>query len=212
MTVVPAASALIDTSAMAVTLPEYARIVQYSECEFFGVNFDTNPTDLCPTIWTKPQRDMVTRYLKEAQEEIEQQVKYFLRARWLDAGEVHNWKFPMKTTWGKIIAGGIKGTTAISAGAAVNHAADPAIVGPIVTAVTDENEIHVFHPGTDVEIHPSAISISGGSVTITIPRCRMVTEAVSDNPSNGISYTNLANFESTVDVSRVRGNGRELTQ
>jgi hypothetical protein len=203
MTIVPAASSLIDTSTMAVTLPRYAQLIRYSECEFFGVNFNTDPTDLCGTIWTKPQRDMVTRYLKEAQEEIEQQTRYFLRPRWLDEGETHAWTFPMKTTWGKVIAGGVKGETTISSGAAVNHAADPAIVGPIATTVTDTGEIHVFHPGTDVEIHPSAISISGGNVTITIPRCRMVTEAASDNPSNGLTYTNLANFESTVDVKRI---------
>ena len=102
-----------------------------------------------------------------------------------------------------MIAGGIKGKTDISLGVAVSHAADPAVVGPIATTVTDENEIIVFHPGTDVEINPSAITISGGNVTIQIPRCRMVLASLAQTPADGLDYTDTTNFEQTVDVKRI---------
>lgn len=200
--IVPAQATLSGISDLAVPLPRYFQLIQITECSGWGV---LNPDDQepgCRDIWTKFQRDEVERYLAEAQEEIEQQIHYPMTKRWF-TDEKHPYRYPVFTDWGKVIEGGIKATSTIQAGAVVNHATDPAVIGPIVTTVTDTEEIRVFHPGTDVEIIPSAITISGGNVTIRIPRCRMVLAALADNPVEGLAYGDLANFEATVDVKRI---------
>lgn len=204
MTVVPTADAFIPTSDLAVTLPRYAQIIRYSECQFFGVSRPEtqSPTGACLTIWTKPERDSVLRYLAEAQIEIERVVNYPLSARWIENEELP-YKWRNVARWGKVIEAGVRATTTISAGAVINTATDPGVIGPVATTVTDESEIHVFHPGTDVEIHPSSVTISAGNVTIEVPRCRTVKEDFADNPAQGLDYTDLNNFENTVDVVRV---------
>lgn len=201
MTVVPAASTLVQDN-WAVTLPRYAQLIEYAECPFFGVSRPDIMQWDCRTIWTKHERDTVLKYLREGQEEIEHIVGYPLNRRWF-TDEQHPYALPVMANRGYVVSGGVRATTDISLGEAVDHTADPATIGPIVTTVTSEAEIIVYHPGTDIEIHPSDITIAAGSVTITIPRCRMVTEAVADNPKTGLVYTDLTNFEATVDVKRV---------
>lgn len=208
MTIVATATSLVNEQS-AVRLARYAQIIGYPECNFFGVNADIDTGFQCQEIWTKTQRDMVAKYLAEAQEEIEQETGYFLAPRWIGQGQTEKWqdwqslKWQLTTKWSLFIEAGIQATSTIQAGAVVNHATDPAVIGPIATTVTNIDEVKIFHPGTDVEIDPSAITIAGGFVTINIPRCRMVTAAVADNPVTGLAYTDLANFEATVDVKRV---------
>jgi hypothetical protein len=61
----------------------------------------------------------------------------------------------------------------------------------------------IFHPGTDIEITPSKVTISAGMMTIEIPRCRMVKATHVDNPDVGWPYADVATWgESTVDVKR----------
>jgi hypothetical protein len=208
MTIVALQSALVNQQSV-VRLARYAKIIEYSECSFFGVNADVNAQYQCREIWTKPQRDTINKYLAEAQYEIEQETGYPLAPRWIGQGqtdEYQDWqpyKWRIVTRFARFIEGGIQATANISLGAAVNHATDPAVIGPVATTVTDANEIHVYHPGLDVEIDPSSITIAGGNVTIEIPRCRMVKESVADNPSTGLDYTDLLNFEATVDIKRI---------
>lgn len=208
MAVVATQDQLVN-QASAVRLARYAQIVEYPECNFFGVNQDNGvDTGQCREIWVKHQRDTILKYLAEAQYEIEQEIAYPLEPTYIGAGqsdEYQDWQ-PYKrrivTRFARFIAGGIEATANISLGEAVNHATDPAVVGPVATTVTDTGEIRVYHPGLDVEIDPSSITIAGGNLTIEIPRCRMVTEANADNPVTGLDYTDLTNFESTVDIKR----------
>ena len=207
MTVVAEQSALVNQTS-AVRLSRYAQIIEYPECRFFGVNDDINTGFQCQEIWTKTQRDMINKYLAEAQEEIEQETGYPLAPRWIGLGQTddhQDWqvfKRRIVTRFSRFIEGGIEANSDISLGQAINQATDPAIIGPLATAVTDTSEIRVYHPGLDVEIDPSSIVISGGNLTIEVPRCRTVTEAVADNPETGLEYTDLANFETTVDIKR----------
>lgn len=209
MTVVATQTTLVN-QASAVRLARYANIIEYPECNFYGVNADIDTGFQCQEIWTKPQRDMILKYLAEAQYEIEQETSYPLNPRWIGQGqtqEYQDWQALPRgrrivTRFARYIEAGIEAEDNISLGAAVNHATDPAIIGPVATAVTDVDEIRVYHPDLDVEIDPSSIAIALGSVTIEVPRCRMVKESVADNPTTGLDYTDLANFESTVDIKR----------
>lgn len=201
MTIVKAASTLTAESST-VKLAQYAQAIQVCECAMWGVSNSGCDTQGCRDIWVKSQRDEIAYYLAEAQEELEREIGYHIGYKW-DTNERHQYGRPVKTVWGYVVAGGTRATSIISAGEAVDHTADPAIIGPVATTVTDENEIHVYHPGSDVEIDPSSITIAGGFATIEVPRCRMVLESLADNTTSGVSYTNIANFESTVDVYRV---------
>lgn len=206
MTVVPAETQVVIEDS-AVPLARYAQILGINECAFWGV---TGSDDYaCHKVWTLEERRRLARYLAEAQDEIEQLVGYPLSPRYF-ASEQHPYLPTVHTRWGKVIETGIKATSAISTGAAVNHATDPAVIGPIATTVTDEGEIRVYYPAslvgsdTEAEINPSRITISGGNVTIQIPRCRMVHPTYIDNPDAGLDYTNTATyFLQTVDVKRV---------
>jgi len=210
--VVPAEATLSTARIGAVPPARYAHIVQTPECAFWGVRRTDDTRYECRDIWTKSYRDMVQRYVLEAQEEIEDMIGYLLSPDWVtgvpnDGGErltdQQLYRYPLLAKWGYVIAGGVRATETIQAGAVVDHTSDPAVVGPIATTVTDTGEVHVYHPGTESEITPSSVTISGGNLTVQIPRCRMVKAALADNPSDGLDYDDLTNFESTVDVVRV---------
>lgn len=201
MAIVPASSTLITEDNLIVPLPLYAQIIEQPECGFWGVNQTTTNDDSCREIWSKSQRDTIRKYLSEAQWEIEDQVHYPLVSKWF-ADEQLFWRDPAKAKWGQVIEAGIEATDDVSLGVAINQAADPGIIGPFVTTVTDIDEIVIFHPGSENKIIPSSVVISGGSVTIEIPRCRTVLESLVDNSQTGLAYTDLTNFETTVDVKR----------
>lgn len=185
----------------AVRLARYATIVGYNENPFWGINY--NVGDQCRYIWMLSDRIMAAKYLAEAQDEIEEELNYLIGYQWT-AEPKKVYRYPMFTKWGNVIAFGIEGITTISAGVAVDHTSDPAVIGPIVTTVTDPSEIVVYHPGTSVEITPSKITIAGGNVTIEIPFCRLVMLSHADNPADGWQYTDYTTVwgEHTVDVKR----------
>lgn len=201
MPIIAAQSQLISYGDLAVPLEKYAKVIQQKECAFWGVRFDDDPELGCRTIWTKQQRDEVARYLGEAQFEIEQQVNFPLSPRWIESDE-QNYACPVMGDWGYVIEPGVRAEADIELGATVDQTSDPAEV-VVVTTVTDINEIHVYHPGTDIEINPSQITLAGGNATILIPRCRTVKAEFADNPPEGWDYNDLTKFEEEVDVKRV---------
>ena len=186
----------------AVNLADYCNIVGFWECAFFGVNNEADRDAGCRNIWTCQQRKMVARYLCEAQEEIENELNFALIPSWY-VEEEQIYRLPMVTTWGKVISGGVRATEDIALTEAVDLTADPSVVGPVATTVTDIDEIKIYYPGTDFEIIPSAITIAGGNVTIEIPRCRMVAYDELETPVMGLDYDNDANFQDEVDLIRV---------
>lgn len=202
MTVIPTQSTQV-AEASTVKLAEYAYAIHICECVFWGVkNSSCADEQGCRDIWPKEERDKIAFYLAEAQEEIEQELGFFVGYKWVTQ-ERHPYTRPIQARWGHVIAGGIRGETDIDAASTVDYTSEPAIIGPIATSVTDEDEIKVYHTDTDIEVDPSEIVLSGGNVTIYIPRCRLVDPDYADNPSNGIDYNNLLYFATDVDVKRV---------
>lgn len=201
MTVIPVQNSLIDESESAVKLVRYADILGISEEQFFGINRPSTRRESCQPIWTLDQRKMVARYLKEAQTEIEQITKFPLSPRWI-TDEFRYYGYPLHAQWTKIIAAGFKHSTTIQAGKALVMATDPATFTQ-ATTVTDEDEIKIYHPGTTVEIIPSALTISAGNIIASIPWARLVKLSKQDNDENGLTYTDATNYETTVDIVRV---------
>lgn len=206
MTIISVANSLIDERESAVKLARYAQILGVSEDQFFGINNPTTVTESCHPIWTLYERQTIARYLREAQEEIEQITNYPLTPRWI-LEEKQPYLFPLHARWCKVIEAGFRNTSTIQLGAAVSHATDPAVV-TVATTITDTDEIHIFHTGTEREIYPSSIVATGAAATIQIPRARMVKLAYQNNDENGLTYSDVppsatSPFESTVDVLRV---------
>jgi hypothetical protein len=186
----------------AVRLARYAQIVGYDENPFWGINHNVGENQ-CRYIWSLADRLMVAKYLGEAQREVENNIGFLIGRQWT-VERKKPLKCPTFARWGHLRALGIKGVSIIASSEAVDHTSDPAAIGPIATTVTDPEEIVIFHPGTDMEIDPSSIVISGGSVTIEIPLCRMVIATFVDNPSAGWDYGDYDTWgEQTVDVKRV---------
>ncbi len=195
----------------AISLARYAERIGYRECAFFGVNHPDNAQWECREIWSQAQRDMIAWALGEAQDEIEQEIDYFLTPRWV-ADERHAYDHrmltrsncytvrPFLTRWGHVIAGGAMLDTVIASGVNVSYTADPATVA--VNGVTcDVANIHVYPAGTAEEITPSAMTLVAGTLTISIPWCRLVDPAYQDNPETGWLYSDVATWGAdTVDV------------
>lgn len=201
MTVIPVQNSLIDETDSAVKLARYAFILGLSEEQFFGINRPSTVKTSCRTIWTLEERQRVARYLKEAQTEIEQITKFPLSPRWI-TDEFAYYGYPVHANWTKIIAAGFKNSSTIQAAKALVMASDPATFTQ-ATTVTDEDEIKIYHPGTTIEIIPSALTISAGNIIASIPWARLVKLSVQDNPATGLTYTDAANYETTVDIKRV---------
>lgn len=205
-TIIPVNNSLIAEDESAVKLARYAQILGISEDQFFGINNSATVKETCHPIWTLDERKRIARYLKEAQDEIEQITHYPLTPRWI-LDEFRYYGFPIHARWGKIIEAGYRNTSAISSGVAVSYATDPCVI-VVATTLTTNAEIGIFHPGTTVAIYPSSITIAGGNATIQIPRARMVKLANQDNDENGLTYADVppsatSPFEATVDVKRV---------
>lgn len=202
------------TYPLAVPLARYAQIVDYSEYAFWGIQNPTNDAYQCREIWNKRQRDALARALADSQEEIENEIGYFLSPRWLVgtiAEAPNGWERvvdqqiytrPLKARWGMVQYPGIRAESDIALATAVDLTADPAIIGPLATAVTDITEIHVYYPGTDFEIDPSSVVIAGGNVTIEIPLPRLVDITKLNNPEIGWP-DQASTYQATVDVKRV---------
>lgn len=206
MTVVPVQTALFDESLLAVKIATYARIVGLSECVIYGVN-DGVTASQCDPVWSHAQRLMLYRYLLEAQGEVEQVTGFHLHPTY-DADERIRYRLPLVAKWSKIIQVGTQTIDDIVDGEAIDYSSDPAVIGPVATSVTDENEIAVYHPGTDVQVIPSKITIAGGFVTIEIPRCRLVNDASQDNPETGWAWADVppsasSPFDDTADLKRI---------
>lgn len=186
-------------------MSRYCEVLGIDECGFWGVYYDGQPEN-CRTLWIKTERDMVQRQLLEAQEELEEITRYPLTTCWIQ-GDRQPYKFPLIARWNKVIQGGVPAMSYIDDDAVVDHTNDPSVVGPIATTVTDADEVRIYFAASltndMVEIQPSRIVLTGGLLTIYIPRCRLVHPDYWNNDRQGLDYTDTANFCDVVDVMRV---------
>lgn len=187
------------TTSACLTLSRYARMIDYDEHRFWGVQRQDWLEYQCREYWTRAQRQTVARYLAVAQSMIETELKYSLCPAWV-ANEEQPYTIPLIVKQKRVIEAGVRATATIQAGAVVDHSSDPAVVGPMATTVTNTSEVVVYYPGTTEAIEPQQVTISSGQLTIYIPRCRLVNIAQQGEP---IAYDVLANFTDTVDVVRV---------
>ncbi len=184
----------------AISLARYSQIVGYRDCAFWGVNSSADTDYACRRAWSQAERMEIDRYLREAQEELEREIRYFLAPSWV-ADEEHIYRYPLILRWGHIIEAGILSDTVLSAGEVPDYSGDPAIIGPVALGACPASDVHLYHAGTDVEITPSKTTVAGGNITFEVPLCRLVAETYWDNPEDGWDYADSATWRAaTVDV------------
>lgn len=200
----------------AVSLPRYAQIIGYDECAFWGVTYDGQEQFSCSTFWTEWQRMNVAIYMRQAQQLIENVLNFPLCLTWIigeiDQGDARfidqqMWHGnPMITRWGMVHRGGVMAEADIDLGVAVDYSDDNiAVIGPIVTAVSNTDEVRVFFAGSQQVITPSKITYSTGNLTIEIPRCRLLKPELSHLVENeeGYQKDEEDNFAEEVDIKRI---------
>ena len=146
-------------SICALSLPEYASIIGYDECAFFGVAYDGPIEYDCRMFSTEWQRMDVYRALVEAQELMESVLGYPLCPTWVIGApeqfgeqryvDVQPSGTPLLTKWGHIIAAGVQAESTLQADATVTYSVEPATVGPLTVTIGDTAEVKIFYPGSD---------------------------------------------------------------
>lgn len=204
---------LVTTPNCAVSLARYAKLINYEEAAFWGVVWENQYFRGCDPLWTEYQRMSVQNALAEAQQEIEQVIGYPLcptyitsdygNPRWYD--QQNFCLNRLITRYPRIIEAGIEAVQTVMANAGIDYDLTDGVgtVGPIATSATNASEIKIFYPGSDRLITPSRITISGGNVTIQIPRYRMVRPEFLNDQDATIRYENINFFLPAVDVKRV---------
>jgi hypothetical protein len=204
---------LVTTPNCAVPLSRYAKLIGYEEAAFWGVVWENQYLRGCDPLWSEYERMSIQNALAEAQQEIEQVIGYPLcptyisgtyddNPRWVDQ---QCYRPQIVTRYPRILEAGVPVVEMLEEDATADHSSITglATIGPISTDAEHAHEIKVYYPNSDRQITPSKITISGGEVTIEIPRYRMVKQEFLNDAEGHILYENLAFFLTTVDVKRV---------
>lgn len=196
----------------AVPLSRYAHIIGYDECAFWGVVHSGQSFEP----WTEYQRRQMAQALAEAQHDMEGVIGYPLAPTFVvgTLAEERNgdlrlvddqtYRGVQLARYGHVLAVGAPLRAMIEAGATVDTTNDPAVVGPFPTNATQAWEVKVYYPGGARAIQPSRVTLSGGMVTVEIPRCRLVRAGLLSNPRSGWMYEEDDNFLATVDLAEER--------
>jgi len=204
---------------LAVTLDDYAEALGIECAPFNGFKVTGTPNYFCNYIWTQTQREYLAMALKTAQELIEEQLGYPLAARYFAEEQMFTHyttrgveiPAPLQLAQGMGVEFGIKVESEIEAGAVLVYSGDDGVVTVTVAEAVPLSEVKVFYPDEYVstadefhkyEITPRLIERSGTTVTITIPKCRLMKVELFYS-SDTLQYEDAANYMSTVDVARI---------
>lgn len=201
----------------AVSLPRYAKLVNYEEAAFWGVVTENRWQRGGGPLWAEGDRMIIELSLAQAQQQIEDYIKYPLCKtyvagtvqdvynhdyRWVDQQRLHC-AYTTLTRYPRLIEPGIRATTILAQSETLTFDSQLATVGPIAVSFTDPEQVKIFYPGGDRQIIPSKVSITGGNLTIEIPRYRLVKGEYLNTPEGGIMYEDFSFFLETVDVIRI---------
>jgi hypothetical protein len=197
------------TQQTGLTLDRYQEILGLPIAAFNGLNKPgETPVYACTTIWTQTNRDNLARFLAIAEEKREQELGYFIAPKYLE-DEEHSIMNPLILDKKFLISIGKKVVTVVEDDVTITYrdglgAILDTITISITTAlITTYSEVDVRYHDEDVPIHPSSVTVSGGVVTIKIPRARLVKPELNDDREDTLKYDEDDNFVTTVDVKKV---------
>lgn len=129
----------------------------------------------------------------------------------------------IETPRGHVLSGGMRVKNLLQAGVALvrsdvdGDGYNEKCTVTLAVAVTDVNEIHIYHPGQDgddgYEIRPINVSISAGTATITFKSWQVVDVNLQEQLDAGpIDADSAASYETTVDVYRIWNDPQQQVQ
>lgn len=239
--------ALAPTTTL-IPLDRFATILQIDPLHFNGVVSENRPTrNACDDLWFqhdyqwagRVSRESLAEALYQAEQTVAGYLGFMPLPAWIAAEEcridqpllpesysllsvnLRGFKKSIRAKWGMVQSTGRRGSTLISAGAAVVYSSvdgdtykEHAQV-VVATTVTDPDEISIFYPGKSAspawEIRPTTVVISGGNATITFRREQAAIESELEKQNDmaeGASGITIngdddTKFLTTVDVYRI---------
>lgn len=193
------------------TLWDYVSWLQIPEAFFMGIKNYPNLVAKkgCGDYWDQTERYWLAGSIDKAEERMS-------RDRWLGTPVRLEYKGPRQLPWGWPVMLGVYvrgvGVRTMSDEVTIDisgqiAAGDDPVVFTVSVTFTDINELVVYYPGQQqYSLHPTNIIISGGTATVSIPRCRLLKPEYLrdyDDVNERPSYTNDTHFLSSVDVRRV---------
>jgi len=184
----------------AVSLARYAAIVGYRETAFWGINHPDNALFACREIWSQAERQMVREALDQAQDMLEQELRYPLSPTHVTDERRAFERHTLTELCHLVEVGSL--TLTLLGSAAVDATSDPASVGPIDAQGHDADHLYLCHTNTETRITPTATAFdSTDHATFTVPFERLIAPAYANNPETGWYYSDYATWMAThVDV------------
>lgn len=198
----------------ALPLSTYARLIEYDECAFFGVDVPgASDSGYCRNrLWRPEERVRVMAALADAQDSIEKSLKTKFGRNWSSPSYPINVRTNVINVDVRDIIGfGQKVEVDVAGGTKLDVTdanADPFVwTVPIGHSITQEmldaGEVDAFLSGTDTPVELSAITLEqDGTITLQAPKCRMVDNSIS-HEGNGLAYNISSNFHQMIDVKRI---------
>jgi len=191
---------------LSLSLDRYQELMRICPCAFNGV-LRTDGVECCDcdVVWLQSDRDAIAIALAQAEEMRERELGYHLAPKYIE-DEDYDYERPLILNRKHLISIGSQVCTDIQLNAvlvlSVLGVINDPVVALIATTVTDPDEIKVYYHGTDIEIHPTSVTIAGGIATISIPRCRLVDPDDTTNCDPPLAYGTDTNFVTAIDVKR----------
>lgn len=231
-----------------IPLDRFAAILQIDPLHFNGVVSEKRPLrNACDDLWFqhdyqwagRVSRESLAEALYQAEQTVAGYLGFMPLPAWFVSEEcridqpflpesvsvmsvnLRGLKKSIRAKWGLVQSIGKRGTSLISAGAAIVYSSpdgdtyDEQAQVIVATTLTDPDEISIFYPNKNAapewEIRPTLVTISGGNATITFRREQVAIESeleklndVAEGASGvTINGDDNANFLTTVDVYRV---------
>ncbi len=193
-------------------LYRYAELLSLDECGLRGVRPLTG-TDMCLVVWDPSMRRLLQTALNVAESKIEQFLHIPMKPKFACAETLKWQRTPGligPTRWHHVRSLGVEAITDIALAEPITLSdlggpIDPVTIA-VASTVTEPCEVTLWHTaangGTEIEVdYEDEISISGGVITITLPRCRLVNPTL-PVPDGGLEYNDDTNFVSALDIKR----------
>jgi hypothetical protein len=196
-------------------MDRYQEILGLGVNGFNGVNDPDDRENIqCNGLWKQSERDRLAMGILQAESMREDELSYHLGYKY-DHEEMVEPYNPVTLRWRHLVEIGVPTHADIQLAYPLVLGADAAPNDPVVLTITSgvtPSEVRVYYPGEDNEIRPSRVTSNGTTLTIHIPRARLVDPDYNDDRDDPVSYYDNSYFLTTVDVKRLYQDANNAAQ
>jgi len=194
-----------DGTQIGLSIDRYAELMGWGIVGFNGLNRPDDREDVeCDGIWLQSSRDRLGMSLLRAEQMREDELQYHVGIKYV-VDELATYRNPISLNKKHLKEIGVPTVADISTGVALNLGAETDPNDPVtltVASTVSASEVRIYYPDEDYEITPTSITTDGATLTIKIPRSRLVKPSLNDDREDTLSYYENDNFLETVDVKR----------